>query len=1000
MLGGVLLVGAQGAVYFWAGRTPWAALVGTAIAASLAFGATLAASVRVEEPRIRVTWRLWTAAAGLWLAGALVRIGATVAESEPGLATADVLWWLAAPLAALGLLLRSHLRPSWAVLALDTVPIVALITAAAMVARGLPLDPEPPELVSVLYPALYASILATTLHLAVMPAFRASGTWWLATAGLCLVGATALLRTPDSLSNGPAAGHPFDVLWSGGMLLLALAGVRRALDPAGFGGTPLFETGFELQPLLPLLALLGLAALPLVTPDTAHAALYLLLLAAGSATVVRITVSRRATARLLMTLQRARDALAASERRHRSVFESAGIGSVVVGLNGRIVEVNDAFAAMLGYEQTALRGRAIGELTHPEDLQDTLAGIRALTSGAQDSLQTEKRYLRKDGGMIWGRVSASAVRDEHGAPQFLVALIEDVTERRIAELRFHDLLDSAPDAMVIADADGTIVLVNTQTEEVFGYQRGELIGRPVEVLVPERFRSGHSAHRAGYVTDPRVRPMGAGRDLVGLHKDGHEIPVEISLSPLATDEGVLVSAAIRDVTDRRRLEQELRQQAFHDSLTGLANRALFANRAGHALARGRRRQGSVALLLIDVDDFKSINDTLGHQTGDRLLVLIAERLRRCTRSEDTCARLGGDEFAVLLDSAGGVDEGARMAERILESLEAPFPLAGQEIVVRSSIGVAFGTPGDVDADDLLRNADIAMYEAKRAGGHRYSLFEPDMLSKLRERRGLIAELEGALERDEFVLHYQPIVRLETGATVGVEALVRWDHPRRGLLAPSEFILVAEDTGLIVELTRCVLRKASTQTRRWQLADPDGAPLSVSVNISGVSITDSAIVGDVARALEESGLPPQSLTLELTETALVGDLAGAATLRDLEALGVRLAIDDFGAGHSSLRYLRSFPIDALKIDRSFISRMTDDPREASFVETIVDLATVLDLETVAEGIETREQRDLLAELGCTFGQGYYFARPIDAAAMEALLLEERFGTQPRARVAGL
>ena len=980
--GGGLLLAVQAAGLAAGGElSPRASAAAWVLGAAAAGAAALAAARRVTDAHTRLSWALWACAAGAWLAGAVLRGLAPTGSSV--LFAADALWWLFALLAAAGIALR--IRGSFVVglVALDAAALALLATALALVVQSEPPGARPVN--ASISTALYAFLLFVALQIVVAARRTISRSGWLVLAA-CGVSALAALAW-----GARGAGGWADLLWTASMLLLALGGAQRLREDRD-AAVPVGGRRERALWSLPLaLALAGLVALLLVAEEDGHPVLLGFLVAAILAVAGRFHLLGRGTQKLLGTLRRSEEALRASERRYRSLFASEAIGVVVADLDGRVVEGNAAFAAMLRYEPGELAGTAIAELTHPEDVDDTRTVLGELRAGTRDGAQLEKRYRRRDGSTFWGRVSVSLVRDEHGEPAFLLGLIEDVSDRRQAEERFRRLLETAPDAMVIVDAEGRIAMVNQQTETLFGFAREELLGRPIEMLVPERFRARHAAHRQGYVGESRPRPMGAGLELLGRRRNGHEFPVEISLSPLVTDQGTLVSAAIRDATDRKQLEEELRRKAFHDSLTGLANRALFHDRAEHALARRRGEEALVALLLLDLDDFKSVNDTLGHQAGDQLLTVVAERLRACLRAADTCARLGGDEFAVLLEELSGEEPATRTAERILESLAAPVVLSGEEVIVRASIGVAFGTPGSTRPGDLLRDADIALYRAKRSpGAPRFALFQPEMLAGLRNRRRLASELSRALEREELRVFYQPIVSLADGSTAAVEALVRWQHPQRGLIAPGEFIGVAEETELIVPLTRLVLAESCRQVRRWQLEHPSEPPLSLSVNVSGVCLAQAGLVADVERSLDTAGLAAASLTLELTETSLIRDLDGERRLDELKEIGVRLGVDDFGAGHSSLTYLRSFPIDVLKIDKSFTERLDVDERDARFVETIVRLASALGVATVAEGVEREEQRLRLLRLGCSFGQGYRFAKPLPPEAFARRLRAEREG----------
>ena len=450
--------------------------------------------------------------------------------------------------------------------------------------------------------------------------------------------------------------------------------------------------------------------------------------------------------------------------------------------------------------------------------------------------------------------------------------------------------------------------------------------------------------------------------------------------------GIVVN--YRDITERQTLEDQLRHQAFHDALTGLPNRALFLDRLEHARSRIRGGQPRLAVVFLDLDDFKAVNDNLGHAAGDELLVQVASRIRLSLRDGDTAARMGGDEFAILLEDAPKT-VGPDAAQRVVEALRRPFAIGSQQLFVRASAGIALQTSSGETADELIRNADVAMYIAKQQGKDRLIVFSATVHDATIERLQLRTDLTVALEHGEFTIDYQPLVDLETGEIRGVEALVRWQHPRRGLIGPSEFIPLAEENGEIVAIGRWVLQQACVQAQAWRRFAPDDG-LSMAVNLSGRQIEDPALVADVAAALSESGLPPHLLTLEITESVLMADVeATTTTLRALKDLGVRLAIDDFGTGYSSLSYLRRFPVDILKIDRSFVATLNASDTDTALVRSILSLGQTLELETIAEGIEEAAQLDQLQKLGASLGQGFYFARPLDPSALTALL-ERRMG----------
>jgi diguanylate cyclase (GGDEF)-like protein len=453
----------------------------------------------------------------------------------------------------------------------------------------------------------------------------------------------------------------------------------------------------------------------------------------------------------------------------------------------------------------------------------------------------------------------------------------------------------------------------------------------------------------------------------------------------ARDQQVLLSLAEHAslALNHARALEETVHEALHDSLTGLPNRSLFLDRMRHALARAERADAPVAVLFCDLDGFKTVNDSLGHRTGDRLLVLVAERLSGCLRPADTIARLGGDEFAVLLEELREPGDAARAAQRLLDALGAPFELRGREFYISASIGIAAGTE---EAETLLRDADLAMYRAKGSGKGRYAVYEPSMHTAIVERLELEVDLKRALERDELGVVYQPVFSLVDGTVTGVEALVRWHHPTRGIVLPESFVPLAEESGLITELGRWVLRKACHQGALWRAKYPGHPGLGIGVNISGAQLREPGLVQEVADALAQSQLDATGLTIEITETALMESFDRAIEQIDaLKELGVDLAIDDFGTGYSSLRYLRRLPLDVMKIEKSFVDGIGRPGEEPALLRAIVDLAEIFGLHVVAEGIERPEQRERLLELGCELGQGHLLSEPLDAADADALLL---------------
>ncbi len=573
-----------------------------------------------------------------------------------------------------------------------------------------------------------------------------------------------------------------------------------------------------------------------------------------------------------------------------------------------------------------------------------------------------------------------------------------VKERMRQDARFRSLVQNALDLITVVDASHRISYQSPSIARLFGHQPSELEGLALSELV--------HPDDASRVQLFLHRTIAEGGTLATVnwrmwHRDGSWRSVEsigMNLLHDASVRGIVLNT--RDVSERTALEAELTHQAFHDPLTGLANRALLRDRTGHALSRSQRHgQAPQALLFLDLDNFKMVNDSLGHAAGDSLLVEAARRLLACVRSSDTAARLGGDEFAVFIEDPADEAACTEVAERIIAALARPFSIGRREVFVGASLGIATARDGD-GADGLLRNADMAMYLAKTRGKGRYERFAPEMHVTAIERIELESDLRHAIENGDLILHYQPIVMLETGAITGVEALVRWHHPRRGLLAPGQFIGLAEETGMILPLGAWVLREACKQAQRWRERRGPDDPLAVTVNVSGRQIQSPQFIADVRAALSESGLMPHALILELTESVLTAHTETVqTTLHALKTVGVRLAIDDFGTGYSSLSYLQRFPIDILKIAKPFVDDVVVHASGAgsrrALAQAVITLGTTLSVRTIAEGIELPQQLDRLRELGCDLGQGFHFSRPVPASELEARL----FGPEPGFAVDG-
>jgi diguanylate cyclase (GGDEF)-like protein/PAS domain S-box-containing protein len=624
-------------------------------------------------------------------------------------------------------------------------------------------------------------------------------------------------------------------------------------------------------------------------------------------------------------------------------------------------------------QPAAVRGPAEGALLCPLMLKDRPTGDPHIGVLAVYGQQTALSDLSPALEILAGQAALAVER---------VTLTQEVIRQR-GQALFRTLVRNTSDAILIIGDDGVVAYATPSAAAIFGDV--EVEGNRLEDLVDPETRAD-----VARVMDLILAGITAGTHgfLLRIERlDGRDAVLEVRSSDLRGDRTVGgMVLTLRDVTEQHQLEQELKHQAYHDALTGLPNRVLFAERVADALDHARRTERTVGVLFVDLDDFKIVNDTMGHGTGDELLAAVAGRLAASVRPSDTAARLGGDEFALLIDDAPDGEAVEVFAERIVAAFTGPFTLSDAEVIATATVGVATSVDS-TDADELLRHADLALYAAKTAGKRRWRSYQPVLSAGMLRRREVQAALEDALKNSEFTLAYQPIVTLNTGQIDGFEALIRWPHPQWGMMLPGQFITLAEETGLIVPLGDWVLRQALSDMVQWRRrmeAPLDGGP-HVSVNVSARQFRDPGFVDGVRQALLEYGLPPSALLLELTESVLLGDSDRiGAELEELKEIGVRLAIDDFGTGYSSLSYLLQLPINVLKIDKSFVTGIAASWRQYALVEGIVRLAGTLEVEVIAEGIETETERELLAGMGCQYGQGYLLSVPVEAAKAEALL----------------
>jgi diguanylate cyclase (GGDEF)-like protein/PAS domain S-box-containing protein len=712
----------------------------------------------------------------------------------------------------------------------------------------------------------------------------------------------------------------------------------------------------------------------------------------GSAIIMSVSVRwcalsqvTYATARDITEQHQARERLHKSQQQLHIMLESIGDAFFAVDREWRITYANRKAGVFVNVDAGASIGRNLLEVVPDLHHSDSLGFyLKAMESGVACSFET---FWEPSG--TWSEVRAYPSEDG------LAVYFHDITFKyqagqalKKSEQRFRNLFQQAADSILIADHELRIIAANGRACSNFGYTEEEFLGLSVRDI-----DCGYA-----YGADLAIALGDGQTQLLRIKKrrrDGSTFPADVHISRFEDGGNEFFQAIIRDVTEREKAQNRLPELATHDTLTGLPNRALLGERVQHLLDTCPRN-ASVAALFLDLDRFKEINDSFGHEFGDVLLCEVAARLRRMIRPDDVIARLGGDEFVVAAHCPAGRAAAARIADKLLDVLTTPITIAGQDVIIGASIGISVFPFDARTKEQLFQAADTAMYRAKAAGRNRARFFEPEMAVATRERMALETSLRPALARGEFELQYQPRIDLRDMSVLGMEALIRWNHPERGRVSPQQFIPIAEETGLIVQIGRWVLQEACVQTRRLMLEL--GRTICVSVNVSARQLAHQTFVDEVRQVLCDTGLPPACLELELTESALIDDIERTARmLRELRELGVKLAVDDFGTGYSGLAYLRSFPIDVLKLDRSFVLQHDEHISAFDFVKAFVDMAHALKMSVVAEGVETLDVVEFLRSAACDEAQGYYFSRPIPLGELRALLAGEAGGA---GRPAGL
>lgn len=693
----------------------------------------------------------------------------------------------------------------------------------------------------------------------------------------------------------------------------------------------------------------------------------------------------RRAARYAIERSRVDQALRDSEARFRAVFQNAGVGVVLADNLGNFVECNPAFCTMVAYSQDELRSLNLQDITHPDDKGEADRIRFEISNGTRDIFHFTKRYIAKDQRVVWVRLMVKAVHEDNSSDiRFIVAVVEDITERKRLEDHMRlaaTVFESTGEALFVTDANQHIILVNPAFTEITGYQPADVVGKTPKVLSSGRHGQEFYEHMWLSVAETG-RWQG---EIWDRRSSGEMFASWVNISAVRDGNGMVSNyvAVFSDITSRKQIEERLSYQANHDPLTRLPNRTLFNERLSRALARAHRNQTMVALLFIDLDKFKHVNDTMGHLAGDQLLQIVAERLSNCIRQGDTVARLSGDEFTIVLEDIADPRDAALVAHKVLHLLSDAFELSGGEAHISASIGVALYPVDSGDSQGLIKLADAAMYNSKNSGRNGCQFHSESVNAEAFERLALENALREGIEREELMLVYQPVFDMKSGRVTDVEALLRWRHPDVGLVIPGQFLPMADETGLIVPIGRWVMKQACTDVAWLRQAVAPG--LRLHINVSARQLRQLDLVESLASVLEECALPPSALVIEIPESgALDKGQDPVALFSQLNAMGIGLSIDEFGSGYSSFSFLRRLPVDELKIAQSFVRNSSASTDDAEIVSAVVAVARGLHRAVVAPGVETEEQLAFLSSFGCDRVQGFLLAKPMPVVELHDFL----------------